>query len=143
MDDERSADDPFEVLERRRRALVAGDMDAFADLFAADGVIELPFAVEGLPPRLEGRETIRAFSARARDMPVEITDLRIRAAHRTSDPQVVILEITSVVRVTTTGETLEIPCIQVFRIRDGRIVLFRDYAGAFSLPDLTPAAPSA
>ncbi|MEV0402803.1 nuclear transport factor 2 family protein [Actinoallomurus sp. NPDC050550] len=130
---------PLEVLERRRRLLVAGDMDAFADLFAADGVIEMPFALEGVPARLEGREAIREFSAHAGRMPLEITDLRTVQIHRTSDPEVVILELVSVVRATTTGETFEVPCIQVFRIRDGRIVLFRDYVGVGSVPDLTAA----
>lgn len=50
---------PLEVLERRRRAVVAGDTEAFADLFAVDGVLEMPFAVDGVPARLEGREAIQ------------------------------------------------------------------------------------
>ncbi|MEV5706538.1 nuclear transport factor 2 family protein [Actinoallomurus sp. NPDC052274] len=129
--------DPLEVLERRRRLLVAGDLAEFADLFAEDAVLEMPFAVDGFPARLEGRETIREFSARADRMPVEITDLRTVQIHRTSDPEVVIIELVTAARLTTTGETFEVPCIQVFRIRDGRIVLFRDYVGANSLPDLT------
>ncbi|GAA4639588.1 nuclear transport factor 2 family protein [Actinoallomurus vinaceus] len=127
---------PLEVLERRRRLLVEGDIEAFADLFAVDGVIEMPFAVDGIPARLEGREAIREFSARAATMPFEIIDLRTVQFHQTADPEVVIVEIESVARVTTTGETFEAPCIQVFRIRDGRILLFRDYVGAHSVPDL-------
>ncbi|MBO2451138.1 nuclear transport factor 2 family protein [Actinomadura barringtoniae] len=128
--------DPIEVLERRRAALVARDMDAFVDLFVEDAVIEMPFHVEGqgLPDRLEGREAIRAFSARTRDMPFEITDLETRALHRTADPEVVVLELTTVGRMATTGEDFTVPCIQVFRIRDGRIVLFRDYVAAQALP---------
>ncbi|MCO6005208.1 nuclear transport factor 2 family protein [Actinoallomurus purpureus] len=137
MDEQRSTEGPLEVLERRRRVLLARDMDAFADLFAADGLIEMPFAAKGLPARLEGREAIREFSARTRDMPFEIMDLRTRQVHRTSDPEVVIVELTTVGRVTTTGEPFEVPCIQVFRIHDGRILLFRDYVGAHTLPDLT------
>ena len=143
MVEQRSTEDPLEVLERRRRVLVTRDpetfADLFADLFAADGVIEMPFAAKGLPARLEGREAIREFSARTRHMPYEIIDLRARQVHRTSDPEVVIVELTTVGRVTTTGEPFEVPCIQVFRIRDGRILLFRDYVGAHTLPDLTAA----
>lgn len=130
---------PLEVLEERRRLLVAGDMDGFGDLFAADAVIEMPFATEGLPARLEGREAIREFSARTRDMPFEITDVRTRQVYETADPEVVIIEITSVGRATTTGRTFEVPCIQVFRIRDGKIVLFRDYTGVRSVADLSAA----
>lgn len=127
---------PLEVLERRRQLLISRDLEAFADLFAADGVIEMPFGGPGLPDRLDGREEIRAFSAKAGLSGLEILDLRVRDVHRTTDPEVVILEITTVGRVVATGEPLEVPCIQVFRIRDGRIVLFRDYVGAGSLPAL-------
>lgn len=125
---------PLEVLERRRELLITRDMEAFADLFAADGVIELPFGGPGLPGRLEGREEIRAFSTKAGRPDLEIRDLRVRDVHRTADPEVVIMELTTVGRVVATGEPFEVPCIQVFRIRDGRIVLFRDYVGAGSLP---------
>jgi ketosteroid isomerase-like protein len=127
---------PLEVLERRRRLLIARDMAGFAELFAVDGVIEMPFAAKGLPARLEGREAIRAFSTRTGRTPLEITDLRTRQVHQTDDPEVVIIELTSVGRVATTGQEFEVPCIQVFRIRDGEIVLFRDYVGAQHMPDL-------
>ncbi|HEY7488791.1 MAG TPA: nuclear transport factor 2 family protein [Streptosporangiaceae bacterium] len=127
----------LEVLEERRRLLVARDMDGFADLFAEHGVIEMPFASDAFPGRLDGRETIRTFSARARDLPVEIIDLRTRQVHQTADPEVVIIELDTVGRVTATGEGFEVPCIQVFRIRDGKILLFRDYADVQSIPDLT------
>ena len=36
---------PAQVLERRRELLLNQDTDGFADLFAPDGAIELPFAV--------------------------------------------------------------------------------------------------
>ncbi|MBO2460014.1 nuclear transport factor 2 family protein [Actinomadura violacea] len=127
---------PLEVLERRREVLLARDMDAFADLFAADGVIEMPFGGPGMPARLEGREEIRAFSAKVDLSALEISDLRVRDVHRTTDPEVVILELTTVGRVVATGEPLEVPCIQVFRIRDGRILLFRDYVGTGMVPGL-------
>jgi ketosteroid isomerase-like protein len=95
-------------------------------LFATDGVIELPFAVEGLPTRLEGREAIRAFSTTTADRAVEITDLRITDLHQTNDPEVVIIELVTEGRHTTTGTSFETQCIQVFHIYNGKIKLFRD-----------------
>lgn len=141
MSEQRSAEGPLEVLERRRRVVIARDMDAFADLFAEDGVIEMPFA-EGPPTRLEGRETIREFSARSGDLPLEISDLRVLQVHQTSDPEVVIVELTTVGRVTATGEAFAVPCVQVFRIRDGRILLFRDYIGTRFMPNLAAVQKS-
>lgn len=128
---------PLEVLELRRRHLVARDFDAFADLFAEDGVLELPFAVDGLPARLDGREAIREFSLTAAAHPVEIIDLRTVQLHQTADPEVVVLELVTEGRHTTTGVPFQAPCIQVFRIRNGKIKLFRDYIGAAAVPDLT------
>ena len=125
----------LDVLEERRRIVLSGDMTGFADLFAEDGVIEIPFATRGLPARLDGREAIRRFTNRP-GRALTITDLRIHQVHQTTDPEVVIVELTSVGRVTTTDEPFEVPCVQVFRIRDGRIVLFRDYVGSGFMPDL-------
>jgi ketosteroid isomerase-like protein len=126
---------PSDVLELRRQALVARDMEAFADLFAPDAVIELPFAAGALPARLEGQEAIRDYSRQSAQTPVEIRDLRTKALHLTADPEVVIIELETLGRIKTTGQEFTVPCIQVFRIRDGRIVLFRDYIGASALPD--------
>jgi ketosteroid isomerase-like protein len=45
----------------------ARDVPAVLDLWADDGVWEFPFAPPGFPPRLEGKEAIRAFQAPAVD----------------------------------------------------------------------------
>lgn len=128
---------PAEVLELRRRHLIARDYESFADLFADDGVIELPFAVQGLPTRLEGREAIRDFSLKTADRPIEVLDLRTVQLHQTVDPEVVVLELVTKARHTTTNQDFEAPCIQVFRIRNGKIEHFRDYVAAGKIPDLT------
>jgi uncharacterized protein len=54
---------PADVLNQRRRLILSGDADGYADLFAPDGVIESPFAPPGVPPRLEGREAIPSTRA--------------------------------------------------------------------------------
>jgi ketosteroid isomerase-like protein len=128
---------PEEVLELRRQCLIDRDFEGFASLFAEDAVLELPFAVQGLPERLVGREAIREFSLRAAAHAVDIIDLRTVQLHQTADPEVVILELVTEARHTTTGVPFQATCIQVFRIQDGKIKLFRDYVGGHSIPDLT------
>src|SRR5436305_1481417 len=108
---------PVDVLELRRRHLIARDFESFADLFAEDGVIELPFAVNGLPTRLAGREAIRDFSLETSGRPIEILDLQTVQLHQTADPEVVVLELITKARHTTTGKPFAAPCIQVFRIQ--------------------------
>jgi len=127
---------PLEVLERRREVLLSRDMDAFADLFAPDAVIEMPFTTEGLPTRLEGQEAIREYSKQSAQLPIEIVDLRMLNVHQTADPEVVIIELETLGRIIATGEEFTVPCIQIFRIRDGRILLFRDYVSTAALPSL-------
>jgi uncharacterized protein len=97
------------------------------DLFAPDGTIELPFAGPDLPPRLDGQQAIRDFSNHAAASPLRIEDLETVALHHTSDPEVVIVELLSRVRLAPTDRRLAVRSIQVFRIRDGKIVFFRDY----------------
>ncbi|WP_432884817.1 nuclear transport factor 2 family protein [Kribbella sp. CA-245084] len=128
---------PEEVLEQRRQYLIDRDFESFAELFAEDGVIEMPFALQGVPDRLVGRDAIREFSLRAGTRAVEITDLRTVQLHRTTDPEVVILELVTEARHTTTDVPFQATCIQVFRIQNGKIKLFRDYVGAHSVPDLS------
>jgi uncharacterized protein (TIGR02246 family) len=135
MSESSTIESPLQVLERRDALIVARDMEGFADLFAEDGVIEMPFTTGELPSRLEGREAIREFSAHAHLAALQIRELQVHQIHQTADPEVVIVELTSVVHAKAAGERFEVPCIQVFRIRDGRIVLFRDYVGHAFLPD--------
>ncbi|RZU20608.1 hypothetical protein EV645_2845 [Kribbella rubisoli] len=127
---------PEEVLEQRRQYLIDRDFEGFVSLFAEDAVLELPFAVQGLPDRLVGREAIREFSLQAAAHAIAIIDLRTVQLHRTTDPEVVILELVTEARHTTTDVPFQATCIQVFRIQDGKIKLFRDYVGAHSVPDL-------
>ena len=126
---------PAQVLERRRELLLNQDTDGFVDLFAPDGAIELPFAGPDLPSRLNGQQAIRDFSNRAAASPLRIDDLETVAVHHTRDPEVVIVELLSRVTFATTGQRLAVRSIQVFRIRDGKILLFRDYFNPNGLAD--------
>jgi hypothetical protein len=127
---------PVQVLERRRQVLAAQDIDAFIELFAADAVMELPFAGPGMPARFEGQAAIREFSKRAQTMALRVDDAVTTSLYETSDPELVVIEIVTKGTLTTTGQTFEAPSIQVFRIRDGRIQLMRDYFNPVGLADL-------
>jgi uncharacterized protein len=120
---------PADVLTRRRHLILNGDTDGFADLFAPDGVIEGPFTgPPGTPLRLEGREAIREYSRRVMASPLALEDFEVAALYHTQDPEVVIVEMRTKGTVTTTGRSFTATSIQVLRIRDGHIVLFRDFA---------------
>jgi uncharacterized protein len=126
---------PVQVLERRRELLLNHDTEGFADLFEADGVIEIPFAGPDVPARLDGQQAIRDYSRRMAASALRIDDLDTVAVHHTDDPEVLIVELVAKATVTTTGHPFTARSIQVFRFRDGKILLFRDYADPNALAE--------
>jgi uncharacterized protein len=120
---------PADVLARRRHLTLNGDADGLADLYAPDAVIEFSFAgPPGTPVRIEGREAIREYSRQVTASPVRIEGYEVTELYQTQDPEVVIVEMRGEGTVTTTGRSFTAASIQVLRIRDGHIVLFRDFA---------------
>jgi uncharacterized protein (TIGR02246 family) len=128
---------PADVLAERRRLILSGDTDGFADLFTPDGVIEGPFTgPPGAPLRLAGREAIREYSRQVMSSPLRLEDFEVAELYQTQDPEVVIVEMRTKGTVTTTGRPFTATSIQVLRIRDGRIALFRFFADSRGLEDV-------
>jgi ketosteroid isomerase-like protein len=119
---------PAEVLEKRRQLILEQDVDGFIGLFAADAVIEMPFAAGRLPGRVEGHDAIVEFS-RATSAGLRFDDFEHLAIHETGDPEVVIAETVTRATHVASGMSFVAPAIQVFRIREGKILLFRAYTG--------------
>ena len=131
-----------DVLARRRQLMLAGDADGFADLFAPDAVIEFSFhGPPGTPVRLEGREAIREYSRQVMASPLRLEEYEVAELYQAQDPEVVIAEMRAKATVTTTGRSIRATSIQVLRIRDGHIVLFRDFADPRFLEDVTGEPP--
>jgi hypothetical protein len=127
---------PADVLARRRQVILDGDADGFADLFTPDGVIEAPFAPPGAPSRLVGREAIREYARRVMASPLRLEDFEVAELYQTTDPELVIVELRTKGTLTSTGRAFTATSIQVLRIRDGQIALFRDFADARGLEEV-------
>jgi uncharacterized protein len=121
---------PADVLARRRQLILNGDADGLADLFAPDAVMEFCFhgPPGGAPVRIEGREAIREYSRRITASPLQVKDYEVTELYQATDPTVVIVEMRSTATLPATGRSVTAMSIQVLRIRDGQIVLFRDFA---------------
>ena len=127
---------PVDVLAQRRHLILSGDIDGYADLFTPDGVIESPFAPPGAPSRLEGREAIREYSRHVMASPLRLEEYQVVELYQTQDPEVVIVEMRTKATLTTMGRSFAATSIQILRIRDGQIVLFRDFADSRGLEDV-------
>jgi uncharacterized protein (TIGR02246 family) len=122
--------------------MLNGDADGLADLFAPDAVIEFSFhGPPGTPVRLAGREVIREYSRQVMASPLRLEDYEVAELYQAQDPEVVIVEMRATATVTTTGRSITASSIQVLRIRDGHIVLFRDYADPRILAEVTGEPP--
>jgi ketosteroid isomerase-like protein len=125
--------DPQEIYLRYVRAgAFARDADALAGMFTADGVLEAPLVPPGheYPRRLEGRAQIRAGMAayyqRSADASQKVDTGKSRyLLHLTADPSVFIVEIDTVLTGPAGATTISL--VQIFRIRDGKIAMLRDY----------------
>lgn len=88
--------------------------------------MEFPFAPDGWPARLEGREAIAAYM---RDYPdhIDLQDFPELRIHETTDPEIIVVEMRGVGRLVETGSAFDMTYIAVVTIRDGRIASYRDY----------------
>ncbi|MEN3263171.1 nuclear transport factor 2 family protein [Pseudonocardia sp.] len=132
---------PREVVEQVRR-MVAGEGVAFADLFAADGVLTYPFAVPGMPRELRGRDAILAYhgaaSEQRRMLEIEGVDVLVR---ETDDPEVVVAEIEHHGHSHGTGGPYRFRALGVIRVRDGEIVTYDDYMDPIAMAALLGRTP--
>jgi len=117
---------PADLFRHSLRLLLDKDIPAWVGLWAEGGTMEFPFAPEGWPARLEGKQAIAAYM---RDYPDhidlhEFPDLRI---HQTVDPETIVVEMRGVGRLVETGNPFDMTYIAVVTIQEGRITSYRDY----------------
>jgi len=68
--------------------------------------------------------------------PLRLEDYEVVELYQTQDPEVVIVELRTKGTLTTTGRSFAATSIQVLRIREDQIVLFRDFADSRVLEDV-------
>ncbi|MCX4093709.1 nuclear transport factor 2 family protein [Nocardia sp. alder85J] len=120
---------PRELVEQMFHELPARDADAFAALFAPDGVFEIPFPIPGMPTRLVGPDAIRDHLRQRWSgglATVEVHGIHPQI-HETADPEVIVVENEVDMTRPGAGRTRSRTAVNVVRVRDGRVLLFRDY----------------
>lgn len=122
-----------EIFERYVYAgAISRNPGAVAAMFTEDGVYEAPLVPDGhrLPRRLAGRDAIRTGMRAFHRQPAVQGTANMEQSrfvlHDTTDADVFIAEIDAVLD-HPAGQREPVSLVQIFRIRDGRIALLRDY----------------
>ncbi|CAM5660384.1 nuclear transport factor 2 family protein [Streptomyces atroolivaceus] len=108
------------------RLTAAGHTEEWVKLFTPDAVLEFPYAPDGVPKQVTGRDALRAhMSGFPETFDVEFVDL---VFHDTVDPRLVIAEFRSTGTALPTGKPYEQTCISVVRTNDDALIThYLDY----------------
>jgi ketosteroid isomerase-like protein len=124
---------PREVFEKLSAGISSGEWSGLHELYAADAVVEMPFALPA-PVRLHGREEVRRHFALNGQAGIALRADAVRV-HETGDPEVVIAEFDYDGRAPS-GRSFRVSNIQVLRVRDGLILETRDYHNHAALAEV-------
>ncbi|AEW99616.1 nuclear transport factor 2 family protein [Streptantibioticus cattleyicolor] len=117
---------PADLYRRSLRLLLEKDIAGWVGLWAEDGVMEFPFAPDGWPERLEGKEAIAAYMRHYPDH-IDLRDFPTVRIHTTTDPEVIVVEMRGTGRLVRTGEPFDMTYVAVVTVVRGRITSYRDY----------------
>ncbi|MFJ6688824.1 nuclear transport factor 2 family protein [Streptomyces sp. NPDC091294] len=115
-----------ELFRHGLRLLLDKDIDAWVGLWADDGVMEFPFAPEGRPRRLAGREAVAAYMRSYPDH-IDLHDFPEVRIHETTDARTVVVELRGVGRLVRTDAPFDMTYIAVVTAENGRFTSYRDY----------------
>jgi ketosteroid isomerase-like protein len=100
--------------------------DSFVDMVVDDVVMEFPYAPPGMVTQLNGKAAIAEHLQNLGGM-LAFDRMSAPVVHPSTDPDVCVLEFTAHGKGVETGEPYDQQYISVIRLRDGKIVHYRDY----------------
>ncbi|MBK1787376.1 nuclear transport factor 2 family protein [Prauserella cavernicola] len=115
-----------ELFRHGLRLLLDKNIPAWVDLWADDGVMEFPFAPEGWPRRLEGKNAVADYMRSYPDH-IDLHDFPELRIHQTAEPETIVVEMRGVGLVVRDGSPFDMTYIAVVTVEDGRITAYRDY----------------
>ncbi|MGX1274558.1 nuclear transport factor 2 family protein [Streptomyces phaeoluteigriseus] len=117
---------PADLYRHGLKLLLEKNIAAWVDLWDENGVLEFPFAPEGWPERLEGRQAVADYMRHYPDH-VDLHDFPHVKIHQTTAPETIVIEMRGVGRLVKSDSPFDMTYIAVVTIEDGRIVSYRDY----------------
>lgn len=111
-------------------ALQAGNIEGWMAIYAPEAVHEFPFAPEGAPRALSGRDAIAAYMSQLPSLIRfgTLSDVRVREAG-----DELIIEATGHHRRVPDDAAFALNYVWFITLRDGKVVHFRDYMNPLQL----------
>jgi len=125
-----------ETVSRFLQAEAQQDVQGMAEVLAEDIVFEMPFALPGLPDRVEGKATVIEFLERFLGKEHGMFtgwDLRNIRIYPGGDPDLFFTEVDGQGVVVQSGHQYRQKYIILFRVSDGRISHWREYLNPIPL----------
>jgi ketosteroid isomerase-like protein len=117
---------PTEVFQQILTGMAAGDEEALVGRCRDDVVFEFPFAPDGRPRKVQGKEAVAEYLAVVTSgaVPDRLTNLEM---HQTVDPEVAVIEFSVAGRLRESDAPFERSYVVVLTVRHGLVVRYRDY----------------
>ena len=115
-----------QVLERSLDAFLSKDMKAWSELCDENVVVEFPFAPEGSPSKLEGRQAIYEYLRNYPDT-IDIKGIPVSRIYLTDDPNTAIAEWSVTGTVISNGNPYNMSYATFVTVRDGLIAKYKEY----------------
>ncbi|MGV9798142.1 nuclear transport factor 2 family protein [Mycobacterium sp. NPDC003449] len=112
--------------------LLDNNIGAWVDLWAEGGLMTFPFAPDGWPRRLEGRQAIADYMRSYPDH-IDLREIPELVIHETADPETAIVEMRALGTLVETGDPYDMSYIAVITVRDGHFAIYRDYWNPLAL----------
>ncbi len=118
--------DRARLLKEFMESLITKDMERLFSIWHDEAVLEFPYAPEGLPSRVEGKNSVRAYLENFPNV-VEITGFTQQQLYESQDESHGIAEVTCSGKVVSNGNDYNISYVWIFEVRDGLLYRLRDY----------------
>ncbi|MEW4398711.1 nuclear transport factor 2 family protein [Agrobacterium tumefaciens] len=115
-----------DLLRRSLDTFLAKDMKGWSELCDDNVVAEFPFAPEGSPRRLEGREVLYEYLRNYPDV-IDVRSIPNLRIYATDDANVAIAEWSASGQVLANGNAYEMSYATFVTFKDGLMVNYREY----------------
>jgi hypothetical protein len=125
-DDQAVRDQTVALMQSYQTLITEQRFDEWIELWADDGVCEFPFAAEGRPNRLCGKEEILEYMTQypGRISIDGIDDFRV---HLGFDPHVMVVEMSIRATTTQTGKPYNQQLVIIGQTKGGKLAHYREY----------------